>query len=74
MVADINRLAQLVELDSLPDGLRQAMELRKDEILEELRTKGEVVIAGTKGKQYRLRAKDRTEGKTEATKKKSMLC
>jgi hypothetical protein len=65
MVADVNKLAELVELDSLPDGLRQAIESRKEEILEELRTKGEVVIDGPNGKQYRLRAKDKTEGKSK---------
>lgn len=59
MVADINKLAELVELDSLPEGLRQAIESRREEILEELQTKGEVVIAGPNGKQYRLRPKEK---------------
>jgi hypothetical protein len=64
MVVDVNKLAELVELDSLPDGLRQAIESKKDEILQELRTKGEVVIAGPNGKQFRLQAKG-TIGKTK---------
>lgn len=57
MVADVNKLAELVELDSLPDWLRQAIDLKKDEILEQLRTKGESVIVGPNGKQIRLQAK-----------------
>ena len=64
MVADVNKLAELVELDALPDGLRQAIESKKDEILLELRTKGEFVINGPNGKQYRLQAKGKTKTAT----------
>jgi len=64
MVSDVNKLGELVELDFLPQWLREAVESRKAEILDKLRTEGEVVIAGPNGKQFRLQAKGRAKAKS----------
>jgi len=57
MVSDLNKLAELVELDSLPLWIRQDIELKRDEILEQLHSNGSFVFCSPKGEKYTIRAK-----------------
>jgi hypothetical protein len=57
MVSDVNRLAELVELDSLPAWIREEIESKREEIIQKLQSDGVFVIQGPDGKQVTLRPK-----------------
>jgi hypothetical protein len=59
MVADLNRLAELVELDSLPPWLRQQIASKREEIEKKLETEGHVVLAGPDGEQVTITTKQK---------------
>jgi len=59
MVSNLNRLADLVELDSLPLWLRQEIELKKDEILQKLHTDGFFIFVGPNGEKIQVRSKQK---------------
>jgi hypothetical protein len=51
MVSDVNKLAELVQLDSMPSWITDEIESKKDEILEKLRTEGLFVLQSPDGKE-----------------------
>lgn len=57
MVSDLSKLAEVVELDSLPLWIRQDIELKKDEILQKLQAEGSFVFEGPHGEQATIRRK-----------------
>lgn len=57
MVSELNKLAELVQLDSLPAWLQKEVELRKDEIIAKLQTEGSFVIKGPNGELVTIRPK-----------------
>lgn len=59
MVSELNKLGELVELDSLPAWIRQEIETRKDEILQKLQTEGSFVFNGPNGEQVTIKPKAR---------------
>jgi len=60
VVSDLNKLAEVVELDSVPSWIRQDIELKREEILQELQTKGVFVFRGPQGKEFTIKAKTKT--------------
>src|SRR5205807_8987283 len=58
-VSELNKLAELVELDSLPVWLRQEIESKKEVILSKLQTEGVVVLEGPQGQQVTIRTKQK---------------
>ena len=61
MVSDLNKLAELVEFDSLPSWMRQQIESQKDEILQSLQTKGDFVFHGPTGEEITIRTNRRID-------------
>jgi hypothetical protein len=57
MVSDLNRLAELVEFDSLPPWIRQEIESRREEILQALQVRGTFVLRGPHGEQVAINSK-----------------
>jgi hypothetical protein len=56
MVSDLNKLAELVEMDSLPPWMRQEIESNRDEIIQSLQNKGNFVFRGPSGEEITIRA------------------
>jgi hypothetical protein len=59
MVSELNKLGELVELDSLPAWIREQIETRKEEILRKLQTDGFFVFTGPDGEQVTIKQKAR---------------
>ena len=59
MVAELNRLGELAELDSLPAWLRHEIASRREEIQRELETKGYIILAGPAGEQVKITIKQK---------------
>jgi hypothetical protein len=59
MVSNLNALAELVELDALPQWLRKELESKKDEILQKLQGGEPFVFEGPKGEKITIRPKAR---------------
>ena len=57
MVSDLNRLAELIEFDSVPPWIRQEIESRREEILQALHVQGTFVLRGPHGEQVAINAK-----------------
>lgn len=57
MVAELNRLAELVELDSLPPWLREQIASKREEIQQKLQADGYFVFEGPEGEQVRITVK-----------------
>ena len=57
MISDVNKLAELVQLDSLPFWVREEIELKKEDILWQLQATGSYVIQGPDGKQLTIKTK-----------------
>lgn len=51
MVSDVNKLAELVQLDSVPSWIRAEIELNRELIIEKLKTEGEYVLHSPDGKE-----------------------
>jgi hypothetical protein len=54
MVSELHKLAELVELDSLPLWIRQELESRREEILQKLQADGTFVFTGPKREQVTI--------------------
>lgn len=59
MVSELNRLAELVELDSLPLWLRQQIASKREEIHQKLETEGYVVLTSPEGEQVTITVKQK---------------
>ncbi len=57
MVSELNKLAELVELDSLPSWIREAIESKREEILQKLQAEGAFVFRGPNGEQVTIKPK-----------------
>jgi len=51
MVSDVNKLAELVQLDSVPSWIMEQIESNKESILEKLKTDGFCVFESPDGKE-----------------------
>lgn len=64
MVTELNNLAELIALDSLPLWLRQKIEQKRDEILDSLQKQGFFVLKGPEGQRVEIRTEKKKEAAT----------
>ena len=59
MVSELNKLAELVELDAVPLWLREQIELKKPAIIQDLQTQGFAIVTGPNGEEVRIQSKEK---------------